>query len=222
MLDELRAEVLEMNLELPRHRLVVWTGGNVSGRDLDSGYVVIKPSGVPFSQLTLESMVVVGPDESVKQGHLKPSVDLGIHLQLYAARPDVCGITHSHSPYATSFSFHTDGIPAALTPLTHLIGSGVPCTRYATPGAIDTAAAIMESVGETGNAAIVARHGVFTMASSARKSLEIALHVEEAAKTIRLAQQAGPVTSLDDTEIARCAAWYRTNYGQQTNYEQQS
>ena len=214
MLDDLRAEVLEMNLELPRNRLVVWSGGNVSGRDPDSGCVVIKPSGVPFDQLTVRSMVVVDPDGTVKEGDLKPSVDLGIHLYLYAARPDVSGITHTHSPYATSFSLHDKGIPAALTPLTHLIGGGVPCTRYATPGAQDTGAAIIESVGETGMAAIVARHGVFTLGSSARQSVEIALHVEEAAMSIRLAQQTGPVTPLDDEEIARCFAWYRTNYGQ--------
>ncbi|MCY4193207.1 MAG: class II aldolase/adducin family protein, partial [bacterium] len=180
MLDDLRAEVLEMNLELPRNRLVVWSGGNVSGRDPESGCVVIKPSGVPFDRLTIDSMVVVAPDGSIKAGGLKPSVDLGIHLYLYAARPDVFGVTHTHSPYATSFSLNGEGIPAALTPLTHLIGGGVACTRYATPGAEDTGAAIIESVGDSGKAAIVARHGVFTLGASAGKSLEIALHVEEA------------------------------------------
>lgn len=214
MLDDLRTEVLEMNLELPRSRLVVWSGGNVSGRDPNSGCVVIKPSGIPFDLLTADSMVVIDPDGSAIEGDLKPSVDLGIHLYLYAARPDVFGITHTHSPYATSFSLGNEGIPAALTPLTHLIGSGVPCTRYATPGAEDTGAAIMESVGDTGMAAIVARHGVFTLGRSASKSVEIAMHVEEAAMTIRLAQQSCPVTPMDDEEIARCFAWYRTNYGQ--------
>ena len=214
MLDDLRAEVLEMNLELPRNHLVVWSGGNVSGRDAETGCVVIKPSGVPFDRLTVDSMVVVNPDGSIKQGELKPSVDLGIHLFLYEARPDVLGITHTHSPYATSFSFNGEGIPAALTPLTHLIGSGVPCTRYATPGADDTGAAIIESVGSTGMAAIVARHGVFTLGRSASQSVEIALHVEEAAMTIRLAQQSSLVTPMSDEEIARCFAWYRDNYGQ--------
>ena len=141
-------------------------------------------------------------------------VDLGIHLYLYGARRDVFGITHTHSPYATSFAVREEDIPAALAPLTHLIGSGVPCTRYATPGAQDTGAAIIESVGETGMAAVVARHGVFTLGRSASQSVEIALHVEEAAMTIRLAQQSGPVTPLDDAEIDRCFAWYRTNYGQ--------
>ena len=214
MLDDLREEVFEMNLELPRNRLVVWSGGNVSGRDPDSDFVVIKPSGVPFDRLTIDSMVVVDMDGNVKEGALLPSVDLGIHLRLYAARPEVFGVTHTHSPYATSFAVAGEDIPAALTPLSHLIGSGVPCTRYATPGANDTGAAIIESVGETGMAAVVARHGVFTLGRSASESLKIALHVEEAAMTIRLAQQAGPVTPMDDAEIQRCFTWYRTNYGQ--------
>lgn len=214
MLHDLREEVLEMNLELPRNRLVVWSGGNVSGRDPDSNFVVIKPSGVPFERLTIDSMVVVDIDGTVKEGDLKPSVDLGIHLRLYTARPEVFGVTHTHSPYATSFAVANEDIPAALTPLTHLIGSGVPCTRYATPGAEDTAAAIIESVGETGLAAVVARHGVFTLGRSASESLKIALHVEEAAMTIRLAQQSGSVTPMADAEIERCFTWYRTNYGQ--------
>lgn len=214
MLKELREEVLEMNLELPRNRLVVWSGGNVSGRDPETGLIVIKPSGVPFDRLKAESMVVVDIDGEIVEGDLRPSVDLGIHLHLYRARADVRGVTHTHSPYATSFAVVNEDIPAALTPITHLIGSGVPCTRYATPGAEDTASAILESVGDTGLAALVNRHGVFTMGRSASESVKIALHVEEAAMTIRLAQQSRPVTPMDDDEIERCFRWYRENYGQ--------
>ena len=214
MLEDLRAEVLAMNLELPRHRLVVSTGGNVSGRDPTSGHVVIKPSGVPFERLTVESMVVTDSDGNVVDGALKPSVDLGIHLALYRRRPDVGGIAHTHSPYATSFAATGKGIPAALTPLTHLIGGGVPCTRYATPAADDTAAAIVEVTGETGMAALVARHGLFTLGRTASESVKIALHVEEAAMTIRLAQLSGPVTEMEPDEVDRCFRWYRGNYGQ--------
>lgn len=214
LLEALRTEVYEMNMELPRNRLVVWSGGNVSGRDPETGLIVIKPSGVPFDRLTPASMVAVKPDGTTVEGDLKPSVDLGVHLYLYERRDDVRGITHTHSPYATSFAARGADIPAALTPLTHLIGSGVPCTRYATPGAEDTGAAIIESVGDTGMAATVDRHGVFTMGRSASESVKIALHVEEAAMTISIALQAGPVTAMDDGEIDRCFHWYRENYGQ--------
>ena len=214
MFDALREEVCAMNLELPAHGLVVWSGGNVSGRDRETGCVVIKPSGVTFDRLTPESMVVVDPSGEVLEGDLKPSVDLGIHLYVYQHRRDLFGVVHTHSPYATSFALRGEDIPAALTPLTHLIGSGVPCTRWATPAADDTGAAIIEAIGPSGLAAVVARHGVFTMGRSAPEALEVALHVEEAAMTIRLAQQSGPVTALPDEEIERCFAWYRDNYGQ--------
>lgn len=214
MLDSLRDEVLEMNLELPRNRLVVWSGGNVSGRDPATGHVVIKPSGVPFARLTADSLVAVDIDGNVVEGELTPSVDLGVHLHIYRRRPDVLGITHTHSPYATSFALTGQGIPAALTPLTHLIGGGVPCSRYATPGAEDTGAAIMEVAGDSGMAALVDRHGVFTMGGSATESVKIALYLEEAAMTIRLGMQSGTVTEMDPSEVERCALWYRKNYGQ--------
>ncbi len=214
MFDALREEVCAMNLELPANRLVVSSGGNASGRDRETGYVVIKPSGVSFDRLTPESLVVVDPSGQVMEGDLKPSVDLGVHLYIYRRRPDVFGVVHTHSPYATSFAVRGEDIPAALTPLTHLIGSGVPCTRWATPAADDTGAAIIEALGTGGMAAVVERHGVFTMGRSASEALKVALHVEEAAMTIRLAQQSGPVTPLPEEEIERCFAWYRDNYGQ--------
>ncbi len=214
MLTTLRDEVFRMNMELPRNRLVIWSGGNVSGRDPESGLIVIKPSGVPFDQLSRDSLVVVDIDGKVVEGHLAPSVDLGVHLYIYKRRDDVRGITHTHSPYATSFAATGRDLPAVLTPLTHVIGGGVPCTRYATPGAEDTGAAIIEVVGDTGMAALVDRHGVFTMGKSASESVKVALHVEEAAMTIRLAMMSDAVTEMDPDEIDRCAKWYKVNYGQ--------
>lgn len=214
LLPELREEVCSANQELPLNGLVVGSGGNVSGRDPATGHVVIKPSGVPFQKLSPESMVVVDDEGTVLQGDLKPSVDLGIHLYLYRHRPDVFGVTHTHSPFATSFAMDGDGIPAALTPLTHMIGSGVPRTRWATPAADDTGAAILEATGEAGKAALADRHGVFTMGTSANDSFKIALYLEEAAKTIRLAMMSGPVTPLPDEEIERCYRWFHENYGQ--------
>lgn len=214
MLEALRAEVCVANQELPINGLVVGSGGNVSGRDPDTGNVVIKPSGASFADLTPASMVVTDPDGNVLDGHMKPSVDLGIHLYLYRHRPDVFGVTHTHSRYATSFALSGDGMPAALTPLTHMIGGGVPRTRWATPGAEDTGAAILEAVGDTGLAALADRHGVFTLGTSASHSFKIALYLEEAATTIRLAMSSGPVTPLPDEEIDRCARWFRENYGQ--------
>lgn len=214
MLTKLREEVLAMNLELPANRLVVWSGGNVSGRDPETGLVVIKPSGLPYSQLTLENLVVTDIDGNVVEGDLKPSVDLGVHLVIYRARPDVRGICHTHSPYATSFAVRGEDMPPALTPLVHMLGGGVPCTRYATPGAEDTGEAVLEVVGDTGMVALVQRHGLFSMGRSASESVKVALYTEEAAMTLRMAQIAGPVTAMEPAEVDRCANWYKVNYGQ--------
>lgn len=213
MLEKLREEVCEQNLELPKAGLVVGSGGNVSGRDPETGLVVIKPSGLKFSKLTPESMVVVDLDGNIVEGTMKPSVDTGIHLYIYRHRDDVLGITHTHSPYATSFAARGERIPAVLTPITHMLGRDVPCSRYATPGEVDTGKAIIEAA-EGGQAVLVKAHGVFTMGKSATEATNIAMYLEEAAFTTHLAMLRGPVEELPQEEIDRCYNWFRKNYGQ--------
>ncbi len=216
MLEILKEEVCEQNHELPRNGLVVGSGGNVSGRDPDSNLVVIKPSGVKFAKLTPETLVVVDLDGNVVEGKMKPSVDTGIHLYIYRHRPDVFGVTHTHSPYATSFAARGERIPAVLTPITHILGRDVPCSEYATPGEVDTGRAIIEA-SAGGMAVLVKAHGVFTMGKSATEATSIAMYLEEAAKTTHLAMLRGPVEELPDEEIARCYKWFRQNYGQSGN-----
>lgn len=111
MLEALKQEVCEQNHELPRNGLVVGSGGNVSGRDPETGLIVIKPSGVKFAKLTPETMVVVDPEGKVIEGEMKPSVDTGIYLYIYKHRPDVFGVTHTHSPYASSFAARGSAFP---------------------------------------------------------------------------------------------------------------
>ena len=213
MLEALRQEVCEQNLELPKNALVVGSGGNVSGRDPNTGLIVIKPSGIKFAKLTPQTMVVVDPDGTVIEGTLKPSVDTGIHLHIYRHRPDIFGITHTHSPYATSFAARGERIPAILTPITHMLGRDIPCSRYATPGDTDTGQAIIEAA-NGGHAVLVKAHGVFTMGTSATQATSIATYLEEAAMTTHLALCRGPVQELPQEEIDRCYNWFRENYGQ--------
>jgi len=213
MLEALKTEVCEQNHELPKNGLVVGSGGNVSGREPGTGLVVIKPSGVKFAKLTPETMVVVDLDGNIVEGTMKPSVDTGIHLYIYKHRPDVFGIAHTHSPYATSFAARGERIPAVLTPITHMIGRDVPCAPYATPGEVDTGRAVVEAAGG-GMAALVKAHGVFTMGKSATEATSVAMFLEEAAMTTHLAMLRGPVKELPDEEIERCYNWFRKNYGQ--------
>lgn len=213
MLETLKEEVCEQNHELPSNGLVVGSGGNVSGRDPGTGLIVIKPSGVKFSKLMPDTMVVVDIDGSVVEGEMKPSVDTGIHLYVYRRRGDVHGICHTHSPYATSFAAKGERIPAVLTPITHVLGRDVPCSRYATPGEVDTGQAIIEAA-DGGLAVLVKAHGVFTMGKSATEATSIAMYVEEAAMATHLAMLRGTVEELPQEEIDRCYAWFRRNYGQ--------
>lgn len=213
MLDMMKRDVCAQNHELPKAGLVVGSGGNVSGRCPDTGHVVIKPSGVKFDALTPDTMVVVDLDGNVLDGTLRPSVDTGIHLYIYRHRPDVFGVAHTHSPYATSFAARGERIPAVLTPITHMIGRDVPCSRYATPGEVDTGQAVLDAA-QGGHAALVRAHGVFTMGKSAAEATAIATYLEEAAKTTHLAMQRGPVEELSQEEIDRCYAWFRAHYGQ--------
>jgi L-ribulose-5-phosphate 4-epimerase len=213
MLEALKEEVCAQNHELPAKGLVVGSGGNVSGRDPETGLIVIKPSGVKFAKLTPDTMVVVDIDGNVIEGATKPSVDTGVHLYIYKHRDDVRGVAHTHSPYASSFAARGERIPAVLTPITHMLGRDVPCSRYATPGEVDTGAAIIEAA-DGGYAALVKAHGVFTMGKSATEATSIAMYLEEAAMTTHLAMLRGPVEELPQEEIDRCFAWFLKNYGQ--------
>ncbi|MDR3375680.1 MAG: class II aldolase/adducin family protein [Ancalomicrobiaceae bacterium] len=213
MLEALKEEVCEQNHELPKNGLVVGSGGNVSGRDSATGFVVIKPSGVKFAKLTPDTMVVVDLEGNIIEGTMKPSVDTGIHLYIYKNRPDVFGITHTHSPYATSFAARGERIPAVLTPITHMLGRDIPCAPYATPGEVETGKAVIEAAAG-GMAALVQAHGVFTMGKSPTEATSVAMYLEEAAMTTHLAMLRGPVAEMPPEEIERCYHWFRRNYGQ--------
>ena len=132
MLEQLKAEVLEANLSLPKYRLVTFTWGNVSGIDRETGYVVIKPSGVEYGEMTAEDLVVVDLDGTVVEGDLRPSSDTPTHLALYRAFPDIGGIVHTHSPWATSWAQAGLPLPALGTTHADYFYGEIPCTRELT------------------------------------------------------------------------------------------
>ena len=132
MLESLKQQVLEANLALPKHQLVTFTWGNVSGFDKSRGLMVIKPSGVPYEELTVNDLVVLDLDGHVVEGTLKPSSDSPTHLVLYRAFDDIGGIVHTHSPWATSWAQAGMGIPALGTTQADYFYGTIPCTRRMT------------------------------------------------------------------------------------------
>jgi L-ribulose-5-phosphate 4-epimerase len=212
-LESLRREVCAMNLELPRQGLVTWTSGNVSGREAESGYVVIKPSGVRYDDLAPENMVVVDLDGNVVEGPLKPSVDTATHLYVYRHRPDVGGMVHTHSPYATSFAMLGQSIPVYLTAMGDEFGTEIPLGDYCQIGSDQIGQEIVRSIGNSPSI-LIKSHGVFTIGPNAEAAVKAAVMTEDVAKTVHLGLLRGKPEPLPSDEVARLRQAYLQNYGQ--------
>jgi len=213
MLESLKEEILVLNLELPRNRLVVWTGGNVSGRDPETGLVVIKPSGMRYEELRPEHMVVVDLQGQVVEGGLKPSSDTASHLTIYRHRPDVGGVVHTHSPYATAFAAVGRPIPVVLTAIADEFGGPIPCGGFALIGDESIGRVVIESIGDS-PAVLLKNHGVFTIGETAQAAVKAAVMTEENARTVWLALQLGTPDEIPAADVTRLHRRYRDEYGQ--------
>lgn len=212
LLEQLREIVWKCNLELPRNDLVKMTSGNVSARDPETGLVVIKPSGVSFEEMTPAHMVVVDMDCHVVEGTLKPSTDTDTHLYVYRHRPDVFGMVHTHSPYASSFAALGQPIPACLTACA-MLGGEIPLGGYAPIGGEDIGQEIIEKIGRA-KAIIMQNHGVFTIGSSPQQATKMAVEVEEIAKITHLAMLRGQPILLTASQVNYMVDLYQNEYGQ--------
>jgi len=213
MLEKLRQEVWQMNLELPENRLVTMTSGNVSGRDRGTNYVVIKPSGVKYEDLKSSDMVVVDLEGKVIEGELRPSFDTLTHLYVYRHRQDVNGIVHTHSNYATSFAALGEPIPVCLTAMADQFGGPIPVGAYARIGEEEIGKEIIRSIGES-PAILMKNHGVFTLGPSPRTALKTAVTLEDLAKTVFLAMLRGAPLEIPEEEVKRAHKKYMEQYGQ--------
>lgn len=192
MLEELKKEVLEANLALPKYNLVTFTWGNVSGINREEGLVVIKPSGVEYYEMTVDDMVVVDLEGNVVEGHLKPSSDTPTHLVLYKNFPDIGGIVHTHSPWATVWAQAGRAIPALGTTHADYFNGAVPCTREMTGNEIrgdyelETGRVIVETFKKINPneipGVLVHSHGPFTWGKDPSEALYHAVVLEEVAK----------------------------------------
>ncbi len=213
MLEHLKTELVELHLELPRHGLVVWTGGNVSARDPATGLVVIKPSGVRYEDLRPERMVVLDLQGQVVEGNLKPSSDTASHLYIYRHRPDVGGIVHTHSPYATAFAAVGRPVPVVLTAIADEFGGPIPCGGFALIGDESIGQVVVDSIGDS-PAVLLKNHGVFTIGKTAEAAVKAAIMTEENARTVWLALQLGTPDEIPPPEVARLHHRYTRVYGQ--------
>ena len=211
-LEALRQEVWKCNLELPKNGLVKMTSGNVSGRDPETGLVVIKPSGYSYEDLTPADLVIVNLAGEVVEGNLKPSVDTATHLYVYRHRPDVFGMAHTHSPYATSFAALGQPIPACLT-TTAMMGGEVPVGGYVPIGGEAIGEEIVRKIGKS-LAIVMQNHGVFTIGRSAPQATKMAVEVEEIAEITHLALLRGQPIMLTPEQIAEMSDLYTFTYGQ--------
>ncbi|MCX7683039.1 MAG: L-ribulose-5-phosphate 4-epimerase [Anaerolineae bacterium] len=213
MLEHLKEELWRLHLELPKNGLVKWTGGNVSARDPETGLVVIKPSGVRYEVLRPEDHVVVNLEGVVVEGSLKPSSDTASHLYIYRHRPDVNGIVHTHSPYATAFAALGRPIPCCLTAIADEFGGPIPCAGFALIGSEAIGKQVIEHIGSS-RAVLLKQHGVFTIGETAEAAVKAAVMVEDVARTVWLALQMGEVEELDPEAIKQLHQRYTQVYGQ--------
>lgn len=213
MLEELRAEVYRALKTLPASRLVQGTSGNVSGRDGD--YVVIKPSGVEYDSLSPEDLVVVNLSGKLIEGVLKPSVDTSAHLHIYRSTPQVGGVVHTHSVYATVYAVLGRSIPVYLTELADLFGGPIPVSAYVPPGDENIGKEFSEKTRPGRFRALLMRHhGVFTAGKTPTDALTAALIVEHSARIAYLAENAGTPAVLAEEEVRRLHEAYVKGYGQ--------
>lgn len=212
-LEKLRLAVWEANASLPRAGLVKWAQGNASGRDPQSGLVAIKPSGARLDQLQPEDIVIVDLQGRVVEGRLKPSIDTASHLYVYRNRPDVYGIVHTHSPYATSFALRGEAISICSTTGAALFGGAIPVSEFATIGEEAIGEQIVSRIGRS-NAILMRSHGVFTIGRTPMEAFKYAIYVEEEAEILHLSMQRGGVKALDAATVSEARRMYLEDYGQ--------
>ncbi|HET6444140.1 MAG TPA: L-ribulose-5-phosphate 4-epimerase [candidate division Zixibacteria bacterium] len=214
MLEAIKEEVCQLNKALPEHGLVVWTSGNVSVRDPETGYVVIKPSGVKFGELKSEHMVVVNLDGQKIDGELDASSDTGSHLYIYRQMSLVNGIVHTHSNYATAFAALGRPIPPVLTAIGDEFGGPIPCGGFSLIGDEEIGKIVVETIGQS-PACLLKNHGVFTVGSTGEKALKAAVMVEDVAKTVSIALQIGKPDEISQEDLDKLHHRYTYVYGQQ-------
>jgi L-ribulose-5-phosphate 4-epimerase len=213
-LAEVQETVCALHADLVRWGLVTWTSGNVSARIPGQDLMVIKPSGVAYDELTPESMVVTDLDGRPGEG-LVPSSDARSHAYIYRHLPDVNGVVHTHSTYATAWAARGEPVPCVLTAMADEFGGEIPIAGFAPIGDEAIGELVVATLRDHRSPAVLLRnHGVFAIGAGAKAAVKAAVMCEDAARTVHHARLLGPTVPIEPADIDRLYARYQSEYGQ--------
>jgi L-ribulose-5-phosphate 4-epimerase len=214
-----RGEVADLHSELVRYGLIVWTGGNVSGRVPGADLFVIKPSGVSYDDLAPENMILCDLDGNVIAGtagsERSPSSDTAAHAYVYRNMPGVGGVVHTHSTFAVAWAARGEEIPCVITAMADEFGGPIPIGPFAIIGDDSIGRGIVETLtGHRSRAVLMQNHGPFTIGVTAKDAVKAAVMVEDVARTVHYAREAGPMIPIPQEAIDRLYDRYQNVYGQ--------
>ncbi|MEU8357282.1 L-ribulose-5-phosphate 4-epimerase [Nonomuraea sp. NPDC048882] len=213
----MREIVAGLHAELVRYNLVAWTAGNVSGRIPGEDLFVIKPSGVSYDELTPRNMVVCDLDGNLVEGEHSPSSDTAAHAYVYRNMPDVGGVVHTHSTYASAWAARGEAIPCVLTAMADEFGGEIPIGPFALIGDDSIGQGIVETLkGHRSKAVLMRNHGVFSIGKDARAAVKAAVMCEDVARTVHVARQLGEPLPIPQDDIDRLYDRYQNVYGQRS------
>lgn len=216
----IRREVADLHAELVRYGLVVWTAGNVSGRVPGTDLFVIKPSGVSYDELGPDNQILCDLDGRPVPGtpgaERSPSSDTAAHAYVYRHMPDVGGVVHTHSPYATAWAARGEPVPCVLTAMADEFGGEIPVGPFAIIGDDSIGRGIVETLsGHRSRAVLMRNHGPFTIGKDARDAVKAAAMLEDVARTVHLSRQLGEPLPIETGHVDSLFDRYQNVYGQQ-------
>ncbi len=215
LVAELREIVSDLHAELPRNGLVAWTSGNVSARVPGADLMIIKPSGVGYDDLTPESMVVCDLDGNPVGDGYTPSSDTATHAYIYRRMPEVGGIVHTHSTYATAWAALGEPIPCVITAMADEFGGEIPIGPFALIGSDEIGRGVVATLaGHRSPAVLMRSHGVFTIGPAVRDAVKAAIMCEDVARTVHAARLLGPLDALPQDQVDALHKRYKEHYGQ--------
>ena len=214
-----REQVATLHAELVRYGLVVWTGGNISGRVPGEDLFVIKPSGVTYDELAPDNMILCDLEGNVVPGSAgsdrSPSSDTAAHAYVYRNMSHVGGVVHTHSDYATAWAARGEAIPCVLTAMADEFGGEIPVGPFAIIGDDSIGRGIVATLdGHRSRAVLMQNHGVFTIGKDARDAVKAAVMTEDVARTVHLSRQLGEPIPIPQEKIDALFDRYQNVYGQ--------